>query len=131
MAIPSHFLGSNVPLVMAVSKTIAQGDIVMSLTNTTTLVPGADTANAVFRGIANESKTSGTVAGAAILDVCQEGVFLLTTGHDMSSSVAGVGVYIASATSVDLTAHVTNAILVGYLVRPVSATQAYIRVRAI
>lgn len=88
-------------------------------------VPGADTTNCFFVGVADETvdNTSGA-DGAKVVKVRTNGVITVASAASLTQANNMDTVYLADDQTVDLAANVTNDLIVGKIVEVVSASKA-------
>ena len=100
---------------------IYKGALVMSATGTSTIIAGADTANATFRGVALEEVDNSAGASDKYCDVAISGIF------EFAIAVAAAGdegtkVYLVDDATVGLAATTANDVPCGVIVEVVDAT---------
>jgi len=118
--------GNELDFPVAASQTIYAGALVCVNANGYAL-PGADTANLIFQGIALEQKDNSSGSNGD-LDVVLQRRGLIKVILDTAISQANVGdnVFLVDDQTVDLTANVDNNIFCGIIAQYIDSTHAYI-----
>lgn len=106
--------------------TIYEGSLVMATTATGLALPGADTAACTFLGIACETVVS--AAAGQKIKVKYNYEELMTTASTLVGTT-NTSVCISDSDVVEVIGTTTNDVKVGPVVRAISTTQAWIRIR--
>lgn len=120
----AKFKGGVITVPVAASTTINKGDIVCINPSTGGAVQGANTSGLLFVGIAAEGKdNSAGLLAAKYIKIYTKGLFKMT-GASLAITANGATMYATGAATVDETG--SNAVIVGKLIKYVSATSGWV-----
>lgn len=110
------------------STTIYKGDAVMLVSGYA--VPGADTSGGIFVGVATTTVVNSGAAGAARVEVYDDGSFPFTAVGAAVATWLGVMVYLNGDATVALAGTTSNDVLCGKVTEVESATRVWVRLDA-